>query len=220
LEVSFLSDLSIEDESGDTAGDHFTKQEKDEITNRLMPLIVKIAGETSKTNKALEYDEVFGACMEGFVKALNKYTKRNIPVAFSCYSVNCMKFAVVDTTRRNTKKSRPVIGVYLDEEVDEETKHDSYSYITTDENANIIEKSVKKVQFDELLKNAGPELNPLERKFLFYYYLSGEGLTIMEVAEKMRKKKSEIISIQTSALSKLRNVANNMGYANLTDFIA
>jgi RNA polymerase sigma factor (sigma-70 family) len=185
-----------------------------------MPLIVKLATETSKTNKTLEYDDIFGACMEGFVKALNKYTKRNIPVAFSCYSVNSMKFATVDTTRRNTKKSRPVIGIYLDEEVDDETKQDSYSYVTTDDNANIIEKSVKKVQFDELLKKAGPELNPLEQKFLFYYYLSGEGLTIMEVAEKMRKKKSEVISIQSSAISKLRNVASNMGYANLTDFMA
>ena len=212
------------EESGDSGLEHFTKAEKEQLAISMQPFIINCAIERTPPKSAgagYDYDDVLSACYEGFTRALNRYNKLKISVAFSNYAYSAMNFAVIDMIRKTEKNGRKKVTVLslsapAGDSDNKKTIEDTLSCEeVTDKGYENAESSIVKKDF---LAKALKTLNDEEMFLVKNYFMSDNRMTQMEIAQMMGVSQTTVRNKINKVLGKLKETAKALGYTSIHDF--
>lgn len=181
------------------------EEEKEVIAEENMSLVHYVANKFRNTK--LNYDDLYGAALLGFTKALNSYdTERG--AKFSTYAVNCMKNEIRFFLRKERRQSEHTVSYNLVLSTDKNgNDFELYDILSdqTDESLDIQEQLVLEENRDSTLK-AISQLSEIEQFIINHRYgLNGcDFMTQKEIAEKIDMSQANVSKIQKNCMKKIK----------------
>lgn len=181
-----------------------TDEEKNRIAEENMQLIHYVANMFRNTR--IDYDELYGAAMFGFTKALNSFDTEK-GAKFSTYAVNCMKNEIRFFLRKERRQSENSVSYNL--------------VLSTDKNGNdfelydiLVNESLDATEVSELIiqkenrvavRRAIERLTPIEQYIIRHRYgLDGAEIkTQKQIASEINMSQANVSKIQKNCLKKI-----------------
>jgi len=158
-------------------------------------------------NTRIDYDDLYGAAMFGFTKALNSFDKAR-GAKFSTYAVNCMKNEVRFFLRKERRQSDHNVSYNLVLSTDKNgNDFELYNILSdkSDEAKEVSELLVRKENHEVILR-AVSQLSELEQYIINHRYgLNGcEFKTQKEIAAEINMSQANVSKIQKNCMKKIK----------------
>lgn len=182
-----------------------TQEEKDLMAEENMSLVHYVANKFRNTR--LAYDDLYGAALLGFTKALNSYdTDRG--AKFSTYSVNCMKNEIRFFLRKERRQSEHTVSYNMVLSTDKNGNDFELYDILTDQSDEI--PDAEEMLILEENRNATIDavnrLTELEQYIINHRYgLNGcDFKTQKEIAQEVEMSQANVSKIQKNCIRKIK----------------
>lgn len=181
-----------------------TQKEKERMAEENMQLIHYVANMFRNTR--IDYDELYGAAMFGFTKALNTFDKDN-GAKFSTYAVNCMKNEIRFFLRKERRQSENSVSYNLVLSTDKNGNDFELYDILANESidAQELSEQVIRKENEVAVRKALSRLSPVERYIIRHRYgLDGAEIkTQKQIANEINMSQANVSKIQKNCLKKL-----------------
>lgn len=184
-----------------------TPEEKEIMAEENKSLIHYVANKFRNTK--LSYDDLYGAALLGFTKALNSYDSDR-GAKFSTYAVNCMKNEIRFFLRKERRQSDHTVSYNIILSVDKNGNDFELYDILSDpnpENTDIQEMMVLEENRNDVLQ-AIEQLSEIEQYIINHRYgLNGcEFRTQKEIAQAVNMSQANVSKIQKNCMKKIRKI--------------
>lgn len=196
-----------------------TEEEKNQLAEENMRLVHYVANKFRNTK--LMYDDLYGAALLGFTKALNAYDSER-GAKFSTFAVNCMKNEIRFFLRKERRQSDNTVSYNLVLSQDKNgNDFELYDILRdkTDENSDVQEAIIMEEDRKATLE-AISKLSELEQYIINHRYgLNGcEFKTQKEIAEEVNMSQANVSKIQKNCIKKIKKYLYE-DYNNYDEFI-
>lgn len=196
-----------------------TEEEKNQLAEENMQLVHYVANKFRNTK--LMYDDLYGAALLGFTKALNAYDSER-GAKFSTFAVNCMKNEIRFFLRKERRQSDNTVSYNLVLSQDKNgNDFELYDILRdkTDENSDVQEAIIMEENRKATLE-AISKLSELEQYIINHRYgLNGcEFKTQKEIAEEVNMSQANVSKIQKNCIKKIKKYLYE-DYNNYDEFI-
>lgn len=204
----------------DYEDNHFNDEEKNYLARNCMSLIWSCVMECAPTaKKTYTKEDVFGACLQGFTKALNKYKKNNDKYTFTAYAYGAMRNAVIDMVRKADTDAKhlpttswqvsintPVLDEKLEVSANEAALSSREKTIRKEKTKeDLLTGFVRKEFFEEIDSRLTED-----EKFIFDNYYMEKNMTLMELSDFFHVDKKTVNKMTKNVMQKMRDVAKDM----------
>lgn len=184
-----------------------TQEEKEILAEENMSLVHYVANKFRNTR--LPYDDLYGAALLGFTKALNSFDSER-GAKFSTYAVNCMKNEIRFFLRKERKQSEHTVSYNLVLSTDKNgNDFELYNILAdkSDESADMLELMITKENSNSVIK-AIEQLSETEQYIMKHRYgINGAKFkTQKEIADEINMSQANVSKIQKNSLKKLKKI--------------
>lgn len=182
-----------------------TEEEKNRMAEENLQLVHFVANKFRNTR--IDYDDLYGAAMFGFTKALNSFDKDR-GAKFSTYAVNCMKNEVRFFLRKERRQSDHNISYNLVLSTDKNGNDFELYNILADnsDGAKEVSDLLVRKENHEMILRAVSQLSELEQYIINHRYgLNGcEFKTQKEIAAEINMSQANVSKIQKNCMKKIK----------------
>ncbi|RKO61870.1 sigma-70 family RNA polymerase sigma factor [Caldibacillus debilis] len=182
-----------------------TEEEKNRMAEENLQLVHFVANKFRNTR--IDYDDLYGAAMFGFTKALNSFDKDR-GAKFSTYAVNCMKNEVRFFLRKERRQSDHNISYNLVLSTDKNGNDFELYNILADnsDGAKEVSDLLVRKENHEMILRAVSQLSELEQYIINHRYgLKGcEFKTQKEIAAEINMSQANVSKIQKNCMKKIK----------------
>jgi len=182
-----------------------TEEEKNRMAEENLQLVHFVANKFRNTR--IDYDDLYGAAMFGFTKALNSFDKDR-GTKFSTYAVNCMKNEVRFFLRKERRQSDHNISYNLVLSTDKNGNDFELYNILADnsDGAKEVSDLLVRKENHEMILRAVSQLSELEQYIINHRYgLKGcEFKTQKEIAAEINMSQANVSKIQKNCMKKIK----------------
>lgn len=197
-----------------------TAEDKNIIAEENMALVHYVANKFRNTR--LLYDDLYGAALLGFTKALNAYDSDR-GAKFSTFAVNCMQNEIRFFLRKERKQSDNTVSYNYVLSTDKNgNDFELYDILADEEGADErVEDYLIEDENKQAILDAVAELTALEQFIINHRYeLNGFSFkTQKEIAEMVDMSQANVSKIQKNTIVKIEKLLNR-NYESHEDFVA
>lgn len=196
-----------------------TKEEKEFLAEENMSLVHFVANKFRNTK--LMYDDLYGAALLGFTKALNAYDSDR-GAKFSTFAVNCMKNEIKYFLRKERRQSENTVSYNLVLSQDKNgNDFELYDILQdeTDERVDLQDGLIIEENKKAMLE-AINQLTELEQYIMNHRYgLNGcDFKTQKEIAEEVNMSQANVSKIQKNCIKKIEKYLSEE-YSDYEEFV-
>lgn len=186
---------------------YLSNEEKNRLSEKhynMIEILAKKFSDSYRNYSEMSYDNVYEACVIGFTKALNAYSKKYRDVKFVTVASRCMSNEVIDLYRKIVNIT-PTVAI--DDESEDSTNTVSSNKLYSDSS----EKQFSNYENSEIISQFFEALTD-EETFIMERYFGLNGMDVMtqqQIAKELYVTQASIASKIKKALSKMKTVAEN-----------